>query len=84
MAAGDKGVGLPGLADTFATEHTSAQEVIRCTDRRGCLLPLPPNGITRARPGFRRSDHHLNRFADKPIEITVSIQLSGYLGRNPG
>jgi hypothetical protein len=28
------------------------------------------------------SDHHLNRFADKPTEITVSIQLSGYSGRN--
>jgi hypothetical protein len=32
-------------------------------------------------PGTLSSDHRLNRFADKPIERTVSIQLSGYLGR---
>jgi hypothetical protein len=48
----------------------------------GCLLPYRRTGVTRARPGFTRSDHHLNRFADKPIEITVSIQLSGYFGRH--
>ena len=75
-------MGLPGLADTFATEHTSAQEVIRCTDQRAVSLPYRRTGVTRARPGFTRSDHHLNRFADKPIEITVSIQLSGYFGRH--
>ena len=33
-------------------------------------------------PTSHNSDHHLNRFADKSIERTVSIQPSGYLGRN--
>jgi hypothetical protein len=32
--------------------------------------------------GFTRSDHHLSGFADKPIERTVSVQLSGYLGQS--
>jgi hypothetical protein len=50
--------------------------------RAGCLLPRRRTGVSRARHGFTRSDHHLNRFAAKPIEETVSVQLSGYLGGN--
>jgi hypothetical protein len=43
-------VGLPGLADTFATEHTSAQEVIRCTDQRAVSSPAaePAYPVSRA------------------------------------
>jgi hypothetical protein len=47
-------------------------------------FPCRRIGMSHARLTYTRPDHHLNRFADKPIERTVSIQLSGYFGRNQG
>jgi hypothetical protein len=36
--------GVPGVADRFAMPSAqAAQAVHRCTERRGTLLPLPPN-----------------------------------------
>jgi hypothetical protein len=42
----------------------------------------PPKRHAPCPPELTRSDHHLTRFADKPIETTVSVQLSGYFARN--
>jgi hypothetical protein len=44
----------------------------------GLSPPSRRTGVSRFRPGFTRSDYHLDRFADKPIDTTVSVQLLGY------
>jgi hypothetical protein len=78
------GLSRPVLVEMCSSSHCSTARTnvgfppIAVSANGPASSPSRRIGVSHPPTDLRRRDHHLNRFADESIEITVSIQLSGY------